>query len=147
MRWLPGQGVGVIALGNVTYAPMSALARRMLEMIDDRGLIAEGSIQAGPAMVEAADRLAVLLSDWTESGANDLFADNVALDESFTRRAERAASLTSSHGALVVVAVDAVTPMRGRATMHHADGVELRVDLEMSPLVPPRVQLYEVVEG
>ena len=35
--------------------------------------------------------------------------------------------------------------MRGRATMRHADGTERQIDLELSPLVPPRLQLYEVV--
>ena len=39
MRWLPGRAVGVVALGNVTYAPMSLMARRMLEIIDEHGSI------------------------------------------------------------------------------------------------------------
>jgi hypothetical protein len=40
-----------------------------------------------------------------------------------------------------------VTSMYGRVTMRHADGAELLLDLELSPQVPPRVQLYEKVEG
>ncbi len=147
MRWLPGHGVGVIALGNATYAPMSMMSRRMLEIVDDCGPIAASARQASPALLDAADRLAELLSHWTDHAAGELFADNVVLDESFATRARRAAELTSAHGALAVVAVAAVTPMRGVATMRHVDGTERQIDLQMSPLVPPRLQSYEVVAG
>ena len=147
MRWLPGNGVGVIALGNVTYAPMSMLGRRMLEILDEHGLAAVPACEPSGALVEAAHRLATLLSDWSDSTAGSLFADNVNLDESFARRAADAADLVRDHGALTVTQVTAVTPMRGRATMRHADGTERLLDLEMSPLVPPRLQLYELVTG
>ncbi|MBK5334122.1 MAG: hypothetical protein JJD93_19250, partial [Ilumatobacteraceae bacterium] len=102
-------------------------------------------VQPSPALQDAAHRLAVLLSDWTDSAADGLFADNVALDDSLARRAQQAAELISAHGALTLDKVAAVTPLRGRATMRHADGAELQIDLELSPLVPPQLQLYEVV--
>ena len=147
MRWLPGRGVGVIALGNATYVPMSVMARRMLEIVDDHGLVpaATAAPERGPA--RCGERLALLLSDWTDSAADELFADNVALDESLSRRARQASEWTAAHGALTMETVAAVTPMRGRATMRHADGTELQLDLELSPQVPPRLQLYEVVAG
>ena len=146
MRWLPGRGIGVIALGNATYVPMSAMARRMLEIIDDHGLIPPITCRPSAALADAAHRLAVLLSNWSDSEASELFADNVALDESFTRRARRAADMSAAHGALTVVSVDAITPMRGRVTMRFVDGTEQQIDLEMSPLVPPRLQLCELVQ-
>jgi CubicO group peptidase (beta-lactamase class C family) len=147
MRWLPGRGVGVIALGNSSYAPMAILARRMLEIVDECGLIEAPACQPSRALLEAAERLAALLSDWTDNVAEELFADNVALDESFARRARHAAELVAAHGILTVVTVTAVTPTSGRATMCHADGTQHQVDLDLSPLVPPRVQYYEVVTG
>ena len=145
MRWLPGRGVGVIALGNVTYAPMSVMARRMLEIIDQHGAIRAVEVQPAPALQDAANRLAELLSDWTDGAAEELFADNIALDDSLDRRARQAAELISAHGLLSVEKVAAVTPFRGRATMRHSDGTERHFDLELSPLVPPQLQLYEVV--
>ncbi|MEY2582382.1 MAG: hypothetical protein QOE09_2231 [Ilumatobacteraceae bacterium] len=147
MRWLPGRGIGVIALGNSTYAPMSTMARRMLEIVDDHGLVPAGSCPASAALVDGARRLAALLSDWTDGAANELFADNVAMDESYSRRARQASELTATHGSLSAKTVAAVTPMRGRVTMRHADGTERGFDLELSPLVPPRLQLYELLEG
>ena len=145
MRWLPARNVGVIALGNVTYAPMSLMTHRMLEIIDEHGSIGSADVQQSAALQDAAHRLAVLLSDWTDSAATELFADNVALDDSFARRARQAAEMISAHGVLTLENVAAVTPMRGRASMRHADGTERKFDLELSPLVPPQLQLYEVV--
>ena len=147
MRWLPGRGIGVIALGNATYVPMSVMARRMMEILDDHGLIPTAVRGPSAALLEAAERLAVLLSDWTDVAANDLFADNVALDESLARRAGKAESWTSAHGSLGVVDAAAITPMRGRVTLRHTDGTERQFDLELSPHVPPRLQLYEEADG
>jgi CubicO group peptidase (beta-lactamase class C family) len=146
MRWLPGRGIGVIALGNATYVPMSVMARRMMEILDDHGLVPPVVRHPSAALLGAAERLATLLSDWTDGAANDLFADNVMLDESLARRAGKAGSWTSAHGSLGLVGVAAVTPMRGRATLRHTDGTERQFDLELSPHVPPRVQLYEEVD-
>jgi CubicO group peptidase (beta-lactamase class C family) len=147
MRWLPGRGIGVIALGNATYVPMSVMARRMMEILDDHRLIPAVQIEPSAALVDAAQRLAVLLSDWSESAADDLFADNVALDEPLDRRARKATDSVAAHGSLTMDAVAAVTPMRGVATLRHADGTARRMDLELSPHVPPRLQLYEDTDG
>ena len=53
--------------------------------------------------------------------------------------------MSAAHGTLTVVSVDAITPIRGRVTMRFVDGTEQQIDLEMSPLVPPRLQLCELV--
>ena len=53
----------MIALGNATYVPMSVLARRMLEVLDERGLVPAASIQVSAALIDAAQRFAALLSD------------------------------------------------------------------------------------
>jgi hypothetical protein len=51
------------------------------------------------------------------------------------------------HGTLTVEVVAAVTPTRGEVTMRYADGTLRRIDVELSPHVPPRLQLYEDAEG
>ena len=147
MRWLPERGIGVIALGNSTYAPMSVVTRRMMEILDDHGLVPSRPRPPDTVLMDAAQRLSVLLSDWTDREANDLFADNIALDEPFDRRAVQAAKWVAEHGTLTLVDVDASTPLRGRVVMRHADGTERRFDVEMSPHPRPRLQLYEAVTG
>ena len=53
----------------------------------------------------AAGRLVALLNDWDDAVAAKLFADNVALDESFARRAAAAAKVRELHGPLELEAV------------------------------------------
>ena len=95
MRWLPGRRVGVIALANSTYAPMGALTRRMLDVLDDHGLVPPAVIPLTPAVQRAAEELVALLSDWDDAVADALFADNVALDQPYAERAAAAAELGS----------------------------------------------------
>jgi CubicO group peptidase (beta-lactamase class C family) len=147
MRWLPATGIGVITLGNAWYAPMSPLARRILEIVADHGLVPGSSAQPGDVLSNAAHGLAALLSNWADTAADQLFADNVALDESYARRAKRAAEMVSEHGPLSVAGITAEAATRGRITMHHADETEVLVDMDIAPLVPPRIQFYEVVAG
>ncbi len=147
MRWLPSCGIGVITLGNATYVPMSPLARRILEIVDDHGLVPRPAPEPGAAFFDAAGRLASLLSDWTDVAADDLFTDNVALDESYARRAARAAAAVAAHGVLTLASVKTESATRGQAVMRHADGTDLLIDMDVSPLVPPQIQFYEVAEG
>ena len=55
MRWLPGRRVGAVALANSTYAPMRLLTRRMIEVLDDHGLVPRGR-RAGEPGVAAGGR-------------------------------------------------------------------------------------------
>ncbi|HSB85067.1 MAG TPA: hypothetical protein VLD86_02100, partial [Ilumatobacteraceae bacterium] len=118
--------------------------RRMLEILDDHGLVAERRQAPSQELLDAAHRLAALLSAWSDVDARGLFADNVPLDEPFNRRASRAAEHVAEHGSLAVVEVTASARTRGQATMQHADGTQVKVDVELSPLMPPRIQFYEV---
>ena len=93
MRWLPGRRVGVITLANTTYAPMGALAHDMLGVLDDGGLVPPAPTVAVPAPLQrAADGLVALLQAWDDGAADELFADNVALDEPYEQRAGAAAA-------------------------------------------------------
>jgi hypothetical protein len=126
---------------------MALLARRMLEVLDERGLVVTAPCEPSVDLVEAANRLASLLSDWSDAAAGSLFADNVALDNPFARRADEAANLVRDHGPLTVSRVSSETPMRGQVTMCHIDATERVFELELAPLVPPRLQVYEVAPG
>ena len=95
MRWLPGRRVGVIALANSTYAPMGALTRRMLEVLDANGLVPAAVIPLTPALQQAAGELVALLSNWDDAVADRIFSDNVALDQPYAERAAAAAELGS----------------------------------------------------
>ena len=92
----------------------------------------------------AAAHLVALLNEWSDGAADDLFTDNVALDESYERRAATAAALTSSHGSLIVEDVVARTAAAATITFRAADGHGGTIEVTLSPQVPSRIQEYEL---
>jgi CubicO group peptidase (beta-lactamase class C family) len=145
MRWLPGQGVGAVALANVTYAPMGALTRTILEVLDDHGLVPRAAAPSTDTLRPAAERLVDLLNAWDCAAAGALFADNVLLDLDEEHRRAEATRLRAEHGALRLRSVTAVTARRGRLAVAGDDGDEIHLELELSPHAVPLVQFYEVV--
>ncbi|MET0145848.1 MAG: serine hydrolase domain-containing protein [Ilumatobacteraceae bacterium] len=147
MRWLPGRRVGVVALANTRYAPMRLLTQRMLELLDDRGVVPPRVAPVTPALRDAAHRLVALLNDWDDGAATDLFADNVALDESFARRADAARAVVTEHGQLRVVDVVAGTATEATVAVIAADGSAASVEVLLAPLATPLVQRYRLQPG
>ena len=124
MRWLPGRRVGVITLANATYAPMGALAQDMLGVLDDGGLFPPAPTVAVPAPLRhAADGLVALLQAWDDGAADELFADNVALDQPYEQRADAASRLVEAHGSLRIDRVVATSSTRADVTVAGARGI------------------------
>jgi hypothetical protein len=146
MRWLPHRGVGVVALANVTYAPMVTLTHELLELLGDADALPDPPAVTSPHTSTAAEAVVGLLNDWSEHRAIEVFSDNVALDDPWDRRAAAAAELVRRHGPLRVVAVAPLSAteadVRGAGT-----GDEFTIELQLAPTVPPRVQWYEVVDS
>ena len=142
MRWLPARGLAIIALANVTYARMEALTMRLLDRLGDLGAIPDAPSPEWPELERAGRGLVELLNGWTDSRANKLFADNVELDESFERRAAAARRLVDLHGSLQYSAVRASWATSGVVVAQGTNGSTVEIDVELTPQVPPLVQLY-----
>ena len=154
MRWTPGGAAGVIALSNVTYAPMTEMAARIHDELRTQGVGAAGGRPVPPVVADLGRRLVMVLNRWASDGAvdaasdgeplDDLFADNVDPDESFERRAGRA----RAHGALTMSSVTATSDAAGRISATKADGATAAVTFGLAPHHPPRIQHYDVrVDG
>jgi CubicO group peptidase (beta-lactamase class C family)/2'-5' RNA ligase len=143
MRWLPDRGLGVVALGNVTYAPMWSLCIEAVEVLADAdALPASRSVPPAAELAAACRRIASILDEWNDEQAASLFADNVALDGSFERRRDAARALKRRLGSLLPASeLEAGTPLRGSFGL--ADD-RVKVDVELNAERPPRVQLCEL---
>jgi CubicO group peptidase (beta-lactamase class C family) len=143
MRWVRQTGVGVVSLANATYAPMDRTNASVLDALGEAGAVTMPRTNASDSTVDAAARLVALLSDWGDTAARELFADNVDQDEPFTARAAAAARLVEEHGPLRLARV--ITDAATSATaVVHAREVELHVSFELTPFTPGRIQKYEV---
>jgi CubicO group peptidase (beta-lactamase class C family) len=143
MRWLKGRGTGAIALSNLFYAPMHELTLEMLAALHDADAISPAPVRSAPLLESAARRLVALLNDWSDERADDVFTDNVPLDESYRLRAATAARLFAAHGVLRVVSVQPQALTRGTVTVQ-GGGASFPITLDLGPLSTARVQSYEI---
>jgi hypothetical protein len=145
MRWLPERGLGVIALGNSTYAPMDKATLGALDVLHESGAIPPLVIEPSPGLRGAHDQLLTLLNDWSDEVARDVFAMNVSLDEDLTRRRQHMRTLRSKYGPFESLSFEPASATRASFTFHGPKG-DVKGSLSLSPEPHPRIQTYEVTE-
>lgn len=139
MRWVVGTGVGLVALGNTTYAPMAAMTTAVLDELAESGAVSGPTIDVVPQLHHAAERLVGWVNG-TDDGTG-LFADNVAADQPRAERVAAMAELVAEHGPVRLARVFAESATSAVAIVHGADA-ELHVDFQLTPTTPPLVQTY-----
>jgi CubicO group peptidase (beta-lactamase class C family) len=167
MRWHPATGIGVIALGNSTYAPVSGLAAQLLTTVlgrRARRLAGQGAGQAyrggsphaeralalapaaapWPATVAAREEASRLMESWDDAAAEKLFSGNVALDQPLAERRRRIGLMRDRLGGL---REDTGRPPESDTPAHcrwwvAGDHGAAQVEIRLTPERPPRVQSF-----
>ena len=146
MRWLPDHGVGIVALGNLTYTSWTNPAEQAMQILARTGALEPRVPQPAPVLVERREQVARLVTRWDNALADSIAAMNLYLDESKDRRrvaVERvrmqAGGDCRNEGPFVVE-----NALRGRWRMRCATG-DLRVSITLAPTEPAKVQFLEVV--
>ena len=143
MRWVPATGVGLVALANATYAPMSQTTADVLDDLANADAIAVPSAPPTADLVGTAGRLVALLGAWDDDVAAELFADNVDLDEPLRDRRDAADRLRDDHGPFTLARVVPESATSAVAVLH-GRCVEIHVDFRLWPRRPARIQQYDV---
>jgi CubicO group peptidase (beta-lactamase class C family) len=162
MRWHPATGLGVIALGNGTYAPMSVLAGLVLEALLPRPASYHVALSpadpdspsapsatpvpsAGapwPETLAAASEVNRLLANWDDTAADALFSENVALDGPYRERRRALELIRQRIGdfrADDTRAPESDTPAHRRWWLTGPRGT-VQAQILLNPERPPRVQ-------
>ena len=140
MRWLPEYGVGLIAMGNVTYASFGDMFNDTLAALQRTGALQPRAVVPSPALVSAQKDVSQLVMKWDDALAARIAADNLFLDETAERRAERMKVLNEKHGACRPVAtIEPENALRGKWRMPCERGW-VDVAITLAPTMPPRVQ-------
>jgi CubicO group peptidase (beta-lactamase class C family) len=149
MRWHPGTGWGVVALGNATYAPMHLPARDALARIvegtpQDFGGRDPVEVTPWAQTLAAMDLVEELLGGLRTEVLEHEWAPNMDLD---VPPAERAADLAAARDALGAardrIGVVHATPARAAWTLTGENG-SVRLELLMTPEPAPRIQSLTV---
>jgi hypothetical protein len=145
MRWLPEYGVGIVALGNLTYTGWGNVSEQAIELMARTGALVPRAPQAAPVLNERRDQVSRLVMNWSEPLADSLAAMNLFLDESKPRRKATIERLKSTvgdncrnEGELV-----ALNALRGSWRMRCSNG-DLRVTITLAPTEPATVQALSV---
>jgi CubicO group peptidase (beta-lactamase class C family) len=168
MRWHPATGIGVITLGNATYAPVSMLAARLLTTLlgrrpeRRRGVAQRGSGYQGgsphaeralalapqpapwPATTAAREEVGRLMEAWDDAAAEKLFSGNVDLDQPLAERRHRIALVRERLGGL---REDPSRPPESDTPAHcrwwvAGDHGAAQAEIRLTPERPPRVQFF-----
>jgi CubicO group peptidase (beta-lactamase class C family) len=145
MRWLPDYGVGIVALGNLTYTGWGGVTNQALDALMRTGGLEQRTPQPAPVLVTRRDQVTRLIQHWDDALADSIAAMNLYRDESKPRRRAAIDRVVSTAGGECrnegpFVAENA---LRGRWRMRCANG-DIGVGITLAPTEPATVQYLEV---
>jgi hypothetical protein len=142
MRWHPASGLGIVALANGTYAPMSTVATAALgDLVSQLDAPLRSTPVALP-MLEAAE---AAVTSWLEGDDPEgdsaatiraLCADNVEIDVPWAERIAVWHAFRRSHGAVVTVPDTAVRASPGSVSWEMS-GKDPKNRLRVTVLMAP----------
>ena len=145
MRWLPEEGVGIIALGSLTYTPWTPIVDEAFTLLRQTGGLQRRELQPAPVLETRRAQVTRLVQRWSAPLADSLAAMNLFRDESAARREAQLTQLVAdaggdcrNEGPFVVE-----NALRGRWRMRCARG-DLLVAITLAPTEPAQVQFLSV---
>lgn len=145
MRWLPDYGVGIVALGNLTYTPWNGPVEQALGLLSRTGGLVPRVPQPAPVLVTAREQVSRLVARWDDAIADSIAAMNLYLDELKERRRSAIERVRTEAGDQCrnEGPFEVENALRGRWRMRCATG-DLRVTITLAPTEPARVQFLSV---
>jgi len=145
MRWLPEHGVGIVALGNLTYTGWGSVTEEALGVLARTGGLEPRAARPSPVLLARREQVTRLVTRWNDALADSIAAMNLYLDESRDRRRASIERLRSQvgDGCRNEGPFLAENALRGRWRMRCASG-DLRVTITLAPTEPATVQFLEV---
>ena len=145
MRWLPEYGVGIVALGNLTYTGWGGVAEQALDLMARTGGLVARAPQPAPVLETRREQVTRLVARWDDALADSVAAMNLYLDESKVRRRAALERLRQQVGGECRPegAFEVENALRGRWRMRCRDG-DLRVAITLAPTEPALVQFLQV---
>jgi hypothetical protein len=140
MVWLPEYDAGVVALGNVTYAPTVPIAREILRSVVTLAGLTVRPVRPADALLAAQVHVTQLIQKWDDTVADNVMAINFFLDKPRAKWQAELAQLHERHGALHIEGkLQSKNPLRGWWTLRGERGWCI-VRLTLAPTIPPQVQ-------
>jgi CubicO group peptidase (beta-lactamase class C family) len=148
MKWLPEHGVGIIALGSLTYTGWTPTVDRALQLLRASGGLEPRAPQPSPVLATRRAQVTrlVVAPEWSAALADSLAAMNLFRDEPAARRAAQVAQVRAAAGGSCREEGPFVVEnaLRGAWRLRCARG-DLAVRITLAPTEPAQVQYLSVV--
>ncbi|MBX7119777.1 MAG: beta-lactamase family protein [Gemmatimonadaceae bacterium] len=145
MKWLPEHGVGIIALGSLTYTPWTPTVDEAFAILKRTGALEPREPQPAPVLETRRAQVSRLVNAWSPPLADSLAAMNLFRDEPADRRRAQIGALVEAAGGdcRPEGAMVAENALRGRWRLRCARG-DLVVAVTLAPTEPATVQFLSV---
>jgi CubicO group peptidase (beta-lactamase class C family) len=144
MRWLPDEGIGLIAMGNLTYTGWGGPLDQATEALAKTGALTRRMPEPSAALLAAKDDVSKLIVGWDDALADRIAAVNLYMDEAKDRRKRQLDGYRAEYGMCRVDGpFDVENALRGQWNMK-CDRGSLRVAITLAPTIPPKVQYLNV---
>jgi len=147
MTWHPATGLGLIALGNLRYAPVHAAAGEELEALVWATVVPQRRLRPLPTVDAFQPVVEGLLAHWDDTVADAAFAMNMDLDEPREMRREAVEKLALDLGPFRAAddrPVTADSPAHRRWWLRGERGW-IRASILVTPEPEPRLQRMDLV--
>lgn len=146
MAWHPATGLGVIALGNLRYAPVTGPAVELLGGLVRGGHVPRRAVRPAPATERAREVVEGLIATWDDAVADGAFAMNLDLDE---LREDRRVAVAAVADALGPFLRDEARPAVSESAAHCRWWLRgargwAQVEVLLTPEPEPRIQTLKV---
>jgi CubicO group peptidase (beta-lactamase class C family) len=140
MMWLPGYGVGMFAMANVTYAGPAGAMREGFEAMRKTGGLEPRKLPPSPVLVSTREAIVRLWRHWDEREAANLAADNLFKDIPEEVRRTEVARLQAETGQCRPEGeIRPENWLRGTFRLA-CDRGSVDVTFTLAPTMPPKVQ-------
>jgi CubicO group peptidase (beta-lactamase class C family) len=141
---LPEYGIGVMAFGNVTYAPLGNFNISILDTIVKMSGISKRIIPVSPILNQRARELAAVVTLWREAERSGIFAENFFVDYPINNLEEQSNKLFTQLGRIKKIhPVKAINRLRGTFIIE-GEKASAEIFFTLSPESVSKIQAVEM---
>jgi CubicO group peptidase (beta-lactamase class C family) len=143
---LPDYGIGIVALANRTYAPMSSINMQAIDTLIRLASLKPKAIPISAILKQRQEQLLRLLPEWNGAESSGLFAENFFDDYKIDSLRKQTKELYQRAGTIKRVnEIIALNNLRGHFTIE-GENASLQIFFTLSPEKEPLIQAFDIWE-
>ena len=145
-RIMPDYGIGVVAFGNRTYAPMGGVNLRVLDTLIKIAGLQPRQLLPSKILEKRKNELLKILPDWNNAAQSGIFAENFFPDYPIDSLKKQAKDLYTKAGKIILIkGMKPENQLRGSFIIE-GEKINMEIYFTLSPENPALIQEYHIKE-